>query len=75
MVFIKWINNSKCSFISYRRRKIRIPFDNSIGGYKLQNISNARDLRVVLLNDLSFSEHINIIYNKAVRNFGFIKIN
>lgn len=42
---------------------------------KTSLVSYDRDWRVVLLDNLSFSEHIhkNLIYNKAIQNLGFLK--
>jgi hypothetical protein len=56
-------------------RKVRVPSGYIIGGHNLKKVSHICDLGVVLSDDLSFSEHNNIIYNKAIRNLGFIKRN
>lgn len=48
---------------------------NQIGIYNLSNIIYVYDLGVVLSDDLSFTEQVNLICSSAVWNKGFLKRN
>jgi hypothetical protein len=80
--FEKWcltnslnINISKCSQITFTKRKNPITFNYSIMNNKLIIKSHIKDLGITLSNDLTFNEHITLICNKATRMFGFVKRN
>ena len=59
--------------ISFSRSPNKTVFDYTINGRPLSRVSSVKDLGVIFDNDYSFSSHIEYIYNKAVRTFGFIK--
>lgn len=55
--------------------KNKIASSYTICSQNLVKVFHVRDLRVVLFDDLSFSEYRNLIHNKAIRNLGFLKRN
>jgi hypothetical protein len=46
-----------------------------IGNSILERVNLVRNLGVTLSEDLNFTEHINQICSKAIRNLGFLKRN
>jgi len=69
------LNNSKCTFTSFSHRKEKIPSNYKIGDFNLNKIVHVYNLGVTLSVNLTFAEYINLIYNKSIRNLGFLKIN
>lgn len=66
------ISISKCSIISFTRRKTPIIWNYKMSGIQLQRVSVVKDLGVLLDTKLSFVEHYSSIIAKANRNLGFI---
>ncbi|XP_058449397.1 uncharacterized protein LOC131429340 [Malaya genurostris] len=63
---------SKCSVISFTRKKEPILWRYTIFGEFLERVSIVRDLGVVLDSQLSFRDHYSHIIAQANRNLGFI---
>lgn len=63
---------SKCSVISFHRKKRPIIHNYFIGGEALQRVDSVRDLGVVLDNEVTFKEHYEEIVKKARRQLGFV---
>jgi len=57
----------------YNLIKNQINFYYSISKTTLKLVYNFKDLKVILVCKLNFSNHIEIIKNKTIRNLGFIK--
>lgn len=66
------INISKCSYISFTRKKYANLFDYKINNVVINKLNSVRDLGVKVDSKLTFSEHIDSITNKAYKNLGFI---
>ncbi|XP_050527790.1 uncharacterized protein LOC126897890 [Daktulosphaira vitifoliae] len=69
------LNVSKCAQITFSRKRSYELYAYNINSINLINIPHIKDLGVILSSDLSFTEHISFIYNKALRMLGFLKRN
>jgi len=77
---VKWSENNclalnieKCKFMRYTLIKNPINFNYSILGTILELVYNFKDLVIMFDSKLNFSNHTEMIKNKAMRNLGFIK--
>lgn len=66
------LNPSKCSAISFGRKRSLICFDYSIAGETLNRVTSIKDLGVILDSNLNFNDHISYITAKASKSLGFI---
>lgn len=57
--------------ISFHRRKEKILSNYKIRDYDLKKLVYVRDLGIILSKNLSFIEHINLIFSIAICNFRF----
>lgn len=78
-IFANWcrinsmsLNVTKCSIISFSRKRIQFNYDYSLNATSLKRESNVKDLGVILDTKLSFKHHINFIVSKASSKLGFI---
>jgi len=69
------VNAEKYSQIAFTRRKQNLKFNYKINSSELMVVMQIKDLGILLSNDLSFNNHINMICNKALRVFDFIRRN
>lgn len=67
------LNVSKCSVITFSRRKSPFLHTYSIGGKAVSRVSLIKDLGVLLDNKLSFNNHVEYIANKANRSWGMLR--
>ncbi|XP_058827797.1 uncharacterized protein LOC131687719 [Topomyia yanbarensis] len=63
---------SKCSIISFTRRKNPILWNYTISGESLERMTVVRDLGVLLDSQLTFRNHYSHVTAQANRNLGFI---
>ncbi|XP_055614779.1 uncharacterized protein LOC129761101 [Toxorhynchites rutilus septentrionalis] len=66
------LNPSKCSVISFSRKRSSIIFEYKLHGVKLDRVSTIKDLGVMLDSKLTFRDHVSYIIAKASRTLGFI---
>lgn len=66
------LNPSKCSVVTFTRRKLLIPASYALKGQLLQNKDKVKDLGVIHDSKLLFSSHIESIFAKALKALGFI---
>lgn len=66
------LNPSKCSSITYTRKKYPILFDYSLKNQILLKVDEVRDLGVLHDSKLIFDKHIAFIVKKASKSLGFI---
>ena len=67
------VNLDKCVKISFRKRLTgKLNFDYSLFGVKLSEVSEVRDLGVILDSKLTYKTHIEQIYKKALRMLGYL---
>lgn len=66
------VSFSKCSIISFTRKKLPVIWPYTIGDQPLERVTVVKDLGVLLEEKLSFSSHCNAIISKANRNLGFM---
>ena len=67
------LNLDKCATISFCRRVTRrVSFGYSLCGVALREVSEMRDLGVVLDSRLSYRSHIDQAYGKALRMLGYL---
>lgn len=78
-IFTNWcetnrmhLNASKCSVMSFSRKRILIDYDYKIRSTSLKRESVIKDLGVLLDPKLTFKEHIDFIASKASKTLGFI---
>lgn len=69
------INIDKCQQISFTRRNNPMKFNYTIHDVPLISVSSVKDLGVWLSQDLTFTEHLDKMYKKAIKVLGFIKRN
>jgi len=69
------INVSKCSRITFTKRKKPITFIYFIGTDRLNIKTHIKDLGIILSSDLTFNEHITLMCNKTKHIFGILKQN
>lgn len=67
------INVNKCHHITFTRKIKPIDHTYNINGTTIGKVSSVRDLGITLDQKLTFSEHYEIIINKAYKQLGFIK--
>lgn len=67
------LNISKCTLISFSRRRVSVLYDYSIDGSLLARLDRVKDLGVTFNTCLSFVDHIGSIVNKANAILGFVK--
>ena len=66
------LNISKCSVITFTRKKNVIDFDYSVGGVTLKRVDEIKDLGIILDTKLCFDRHINHIFRRCNKLLGFI---
>ena len=66
------VSISKCSAISFTRRKKPILWSYTISGQPLERVTVVKDLGVLLDSQMSFRDHYTSIIAQANRNLGFI---
>lgn len=66
------LNASKCSVITFTRKRSTISFDYNLSNTSLSRSSSIKDLGVVLDCQLSFIEHISYTVSKASKVLGFV---
>ena len=66
---------TKCSNLRISRKHISPCRSYSINGIDVEVVSTEKDLRVVVVNDTSWKNHILMILAKANRLLGFIRRN
>ncbi|KXJ82388.1 hypothetical protein RP20_CCG014064 [Aedes albopictus] len=66
------LNVSKCSVISFSRKKSMFHFDYALGGVKLKRESTVKDLGVLLDSKLTFKDHVAYVVAKASSQLGFL---
>lgn len=59
--------NSKCSQITFTKRKKPIIFNYFIGTDRLNIKTHIKDLGIILSSDLTFNEYITLLCNKTTR--------
>lgn len=67
------LNNSKCKVLKVTRKKNSIDFIYTINGNSVDNVSEIRDLGVIIDEKISWNQHIHNIIVKANRVMGLIK--
>ena len=68
-------NPTKCEFLRVTNKKNITKFQYSIQNDTIQEVNQAKYLGVTITNNLSWSEHIKIITNKANSMIGFLRRN
>lgn len=66
------INLTKCSLVTFTRKKLPINYNYAINNILLNRVNTVKDLGVLIDSKLSFSDHIDAITNKAFKSLGFI---
>lgn len=69
------INISKCSQITFTKRKHSLTFNYFIGNDSLNIKKHIKDLGIILSSDLTFNKHISLMCNKSTCIFDFLKRN
>lgn len=69
------LNADKCYHIKYTKKKNVIPSTYTLNGRQLEEVSEIRDLGVLIDSSLKFDSHINAVVNKAAKMLGFIRRN
>lgn len=69
------LNPSKCSVITFSRKRNLIDFDYCLRNTKLQRNSVVRDLGVLHDSKLLFDSHVDAIISKAFKALGFVMRN
>jgi len=67
------LNLSKCKIMSFSWRRSVIPCNYFLNGTCIENVSNMRDLGVIMDPKLKFDKHINAVVCKARSMLAFIK--
>lgn len=67
------LNVSKCSVISFTRRKSPLIFNYTLDNKEISRVYIIKDLGVLLDSKLSYTNHIEFITNKANRAWGMIR--
>ena len=68
-----YLNIAKCYFMRFSRLIKPVPAQYHINNTDLSQVSVIKDLGVYLDNKLTFTEHCNIVIDRANRMLGFIK--
>lgn len=63
---------SKCSVISFGRRRTLLQFNYGLAGVELQRVTTVKDLGVLLDTKLTFKDHVAYIVSKASAQLGFL---
>lgn len=78
-IFAEWcninrmsLNVSKCSVISFGRRRTLLQFNYGLAGVELQRVTTVKDLGVLLDTKLTFKDHVAYIVSKASAQLGFL---
>lgn len=78
--FVIWCNKNglnlnpiKCQTMTFSKKRTPSYFDYKISQHSLGRVHSFKDLGVLFTSDLDFTEHINLIVNKANSMLGFIK--
>lgn len=66
------VNPTKCSVITFSRRKKPVLFDYSMLGITIERVNHIKDLGVILDSQLTYHQHGSYTVNKASRALGFI---
>lgn len=66
------VNPTKCSIITFSRKKQPIIFVYSMLGTALERVHHVKDLGVILDSTLTFRQHISYIVEKSSKTLGFI---
>lgn len=64
---------SRCKNERISRKHVRPPHTYSLNGIGLEMVKSEKNLRVMIVNDTSWREHIVMIVAKANRMLGFLK--
>lgn len=67
------LNVSKCTTVSFSRKKTPVMFDYVIDGCSLAKLDKVRDLGVIFNSAFTFDDHIENIVNKANSVLGFVR--
>lgn len=67
------INVSKCCFIKITKRKKKFDASYHIDGMRITETPFVRDLGVIIDNKLSFTRHYDLMIEKALKSFGFLR--
>ena len=77
--FVRWyelnrmsLNVSKCSVISFTRKRSLVAFDYKISQVSLKRELQIKDLGIILDSKLSFKNHVEYITAKASKILGFV---
>ncbi|XP_038120658.1 uncharacterized protein LOC119770244 [Culex quinquefasciatus] len=66
------LNASKCSVISFTRKRNTISFDYTLSNTTIPRTSCVKDLGVMLDSKMTFTDHITYTVSKASKTLGFI---
>lgn len=66
------VNPTKCSVISFSRKRNPIKFEYQICGTSIPRENCVKDLGVLLDTELTYKQHISYIVSKASRQLGFV---
>ncbi len=69
------LNNTKCKAMRISRKNTPAQTNYSINGHIIEQVTNFKDLGVVVSKDLSWSQHNNSIVSKARKTLALIKRN
>jgi hypothetical protein len=69
------LNTDKCFQITFTRNKQNFKSQYHLNNKELVILTKVKDLGIIFSSDLTFTEHINVIFNKALRVFGFLSRN
>lgn len=69
------LNSGKCSFVRFTRKLNAIPSVYGIKSQPLEELTEIRDLGVIMDNKLKFTSHIKSVTTKAAQMLGFVKRN
>lgn len=67
-----FLNNKKCSIITFSRKKKNIGHNYTISNKVLNRVTQIRDLGVIMDSKLSFIPHIENVVTKSFKQLGFI---
>ena len=68
-------NAAKCNIIRVSRTRDTHFYNNSMTGQILNEVTNAKNLRVTFSNDLEWSKHVFNMTNKSYSKFSFLRGN
>lgn len=66
------LNIKKCKFISFTKKHVPISASYNLDGTSLEEVSEMRDLGVILDKHLTFNKHIDKIVKKSFAMLGFV---